>query len=126
MRQEIYAAFFIDFCKIFLDISWLFPVTLHDILAVLFTMLYPWKSIKLQLTLINISFSPTYLTSHALVTRYLNKMKKLITSFQLKSCPGFVAERIMRQTSHCKVCSSSPSRGDCFYNSDEKFYYLNV
>ena len=47
-----------------------------------------------RLTLINISFFPTYLTSHALVTRYLNKMKKVITSFQPKRFSDFVAERI--------------------------------
>ena len=41
VRQQIYAAFFINFCKIFLDISWFFRVTLRDFLAASFTMLYP-------------------------------------------------------------------------------------
>ena len=72
------------------------------------------------LTLIPISFFPTYSLYHALVTRYLNKMKQIVTIFLARSLPDSVAKRITRQTSNRKDCGSNSPGGECIYNSNQK------
>ena len=73
-----------------------------------------------SLTLIPVSFFPTYSPWHALVTRYLNKMKQIVTIFLARSLPDSVAKRITRQTSDPKDCGSNSPRGECIYNSNQK------
>ena len=72
------------------------------------------------LTLIPVSFFPTYSPWHALVTRYLNKMKQIVTIFLARSLPDSVAKRITRQTSDRKDCGSNSPGGECIYNSNQK------
>ena len=72
------------------------------------------------LTLIPVSFFPTYSPWHALVTRYLNKMKQIVTIFLAQSLPDSVAKRITRQTSDRKDCGSNSPRGECICNSNQK------
>ena len=74
----------------------------------------------IHLTLIPVSFFPTYSPWHALVTRYLNKMKQIVTIFLARSLPDSVAKRITRQTSDRKDCSSNSPGGECIYNSNQK------
>ena len=82
---------------------------------------YFWlKNEKYGLTLIPVSFFPTYSPWHALVTRYLNKMKQIVTVFLAWSLPDSVAKRITRQTSDRKDCGSNSPGGECIYNSNQK------
>ena len=88
----------------------------------LYTYIFFWPGcLVFTLTLIIISFFPTYSSYHALVTRYLNNIKNAITSFESMSLSSSVAQRITCQTSDWKVCCSSTPGSECFYNSDEKF-----
>ena len=73
-----------------------------------------------SLTLIPISFSPTYSPYHALVTRYLNNMNHILTIFLAWGSSDSVAKRITRQTSDREDCSSNPPRGECIYSNVKK------
>ena len=72
------------------------------------------------LTLIPISFFPTYSPYHALVTRYLNNMNHILTIFLGRGSSDSVAKRITRQTSDREDCSSNPPGGECIYSNVKK------
>ena len=72
------------------------------------------------LTLIPISFFPTYSLYHALVTRYLNNMNHSVTIFLAWGSSDSVAKRITRQTSDREDCSSNPPGGECIYSNVKK------
>ena len=73
-----------------------------------------------SLTLIPISFFPTYSLYHALVTRYLNNMNQILTIFLARGSSDSVAKRITRQTSDREDCSSNPPGGECIYSNVKK------
>ena len=72
------------------------------------------------LTLIPISFFPTYSLYHALVTRYLNNMNHILTIFLARGPSNFVAKQITCQTSDQEDCSSNPPGGECIYSNVKK------
>ena len=75
---------------------------------------------EMSLTLIPISFFPTYSLYHALVTRYLNNMNHIFTIFLARGSSDSVAKRITRQTSDREDCSSNPPGGECIYSNVKK------
>ena len=74
-----------------------------------------------NITLITTPFFPTYSTPLCyLVTRYLNNIRNLITSFQAWSPSDSVAKWLTHQTSERAVCSSNSPGGKCFNNSKKE------
>ena len=68
----------------------------------------------------NNTIFPNLFNTSALVTRYLNNIRILITSFQICSPSNSVAKWITCQTSDREVCSSNSPGGGCFYNSKKE------
>ena len=57
---------------------------------------------------------------HALVTRYLNKMKRIVTIFLSWSLSDSVAKWIMHQTFDQEDCGSNSPGGVCIYTNQKK------
>ena len=64
----------------------------------------------------NHTIFPNLFNTSVLVTRYLNNIRNVITSFQTWSPSDSVAKWITGQTSDREVCSSISPRGKCFYH----------